>query len=732
MWKGFNLKLLKAFSIPVRSLEKGYVIAFDYSVVILKKIYSNLPFRGYKKPRNLGRLGAKKRILVILLKMLAVLLTPIGLLRLVYVKLKGFFSGADNANGGYRIRFDNKDKVIVFLAPIDWSYRHQRPQNLAESLVKYGYQVIYVNPTIEYVSGNRDEIVSIQANGVWVCTIRSQYRRKNFYVGVEGFPEKMAEATAKLLEKFVSSKFYSSAIIVIGQPSWWPLAERMQGNQLLFDCMDLHEGFQEIDPLNVMHEKSLEIASDNIVVTSEYLRGSKSVHIDSSKPIAVIRNGVDTGHFVNESYAFSEGVVGYFGALAEWFDIDLVRYLVEARPGIRFEFIGLVSNHNILKQLGNYPNVFFLGEVPNKELPDKVKKWRAGLIPFRLSDLILATNPVKMYEYASMGIPTLATQIPEVEMASKEVKGIYASNSYQDILEKLDLLVDFTPLDREKLNSWGKNHDWSKRAEDLMLHAAVVPKVSIIVLMWNQGLMTVKCLQSIVQRSDYPNLEIILVDNDSKVEESELVTNWIGNQSIQNISYIRNSTNLGFAGGNNVGMSQATGDYLVVLNNDTEVSPGWIWRSLKHFYRNPSLGILGPSTNNCGNEGRIKLHVAEHDWLSEAVPRFNFRAPHLIQVNTVAFFCAFIPRKAFEEIGLISEDYGRGYFEDDDYCRRAQASGYEIGIARDVFVYHKMGASFNLMEDSEKSKLFYENKDKYEAKWGLWEPHTYAFDADQS
>jgi GT2 family glycosyltransferase len=294
------------------------------------------------------------------------------------------------------------------------------------------------------------------------------------------------------------------------------------------------------------------------------------------------------------------------------------------------------------------------------------------------------------------------------------------------------LALELTVADRERLSDWGKNHDWSERAEELMAHAAMVPKVSIVVLMWNQGLMTVKCLRSIVQRSDYPNLEIILVDNDSKVEESTLVTGWIENQSSRNIRYIRNSANLGFAAGNNVGLKQATGDYLVVLNNDTEVSPGWIWRSLKHFYRNPNLGILGPSTNNCGNEGRVKLHVAEHDWLSEVVPRFNFRVPYLIQANTVAFFCAFIPRKVFETIGLISEDYGRGYFEDDDYCRRVQASGYEIGIARDVFVYHKMGASFNLMEDSDKSKLFYENKEKYEAKWGLWESHTYAFDADQS
>jgi GT2 family glycosyltransferase len=170
----------------------------------------------------------------------------------------------------------------------------------------------------------------------------------------------------------------------------------------------------------------------------------------------------------------------------------------------------------------------------------------------------------------------------------------------------------------------------------------------------------------------------------------------------------------------------------VVLNNDTEVTPGWIWRSLKHFYRNPQLGLLGPSTNNCGNEGRIKLRGRNEDWLQEVIPRFNFRAPQLLDVDTVAFFCTFITRKALDEIGLISEDYGRGYFEDDDYCRRAQAAGYSVAIARDVFVYHRMGASFDLLEVSEKSELFIANKKIYESKWGTWKPHVYALDADQS
>ena len=726
------MRLLRAFFFPFKSFENAYVIAFDYSVVIFRKIYSRLAFAGYKKPNKLPRFNSKRKILLFLVKVLAIFLTPIGLIRLAYLKLKRAFSTVGRAKAGHRIRFDNANKVILYLAPIDWNYRHQRPQNLAESLAKRGYDVVYLNPSIEYGSSGRDEIKSIQVNGVWVSTIMSHFRRKSFYIGVEGFPEKIVEGTARLVEDLITNKFYSSALIVVGQPSWWPLVERLQGNQLLFDCMDLHAGFEEIDPLNVVQEESLDIASDGIVVTSDFLRASKSGQLRDSKPITVIRNGVNFAHFGSSSVSDSAGVVGYFGALAEWFDIDLVKHLVEAKPGVRFEFIGLISDRNIVNQLGKYPNVSFLGEVPNMELPERVRTWSAGLIPFKLSRLILATNPVKMYEYASLGIPTIATQIPEVEMASKEVRGIYVSNSYEDFVQKLDLALEFTILDRERLSTWGKKHDWTERAKKLIDHSNVVPKVSVVVLMWNQGRMTVKCLQSIIQRSDYSNLEIILVDNDSKVEESTLVTDWIENQSFQSIRYIRNSTNLGFAGGNNVGLSEATGDYLVILNNDTEVSPGWIWRSLKHFYRNPNLGILGPSTNNCGNEARVKLHVAEHDWLSEVVPRFNFRVPHLMQVNTVAFFCTFIPRKVFEQIGLISEDFGRGYFEDDDYCRRAQAAGYEIGIARDIFVYHKMGASFNLLEDSEKTRLFNENKDKYEAKWGTWAPHTYAFDADQS
>jgi GT2 family glycosyltransferase len=239
------------------------------------------------------------------------------------------------------------------------------------------------------------------------------------------------------------------------------------------------------------------------------------------------------------------------------------------------------------------------------------------------------------------------------------------------------------------------------------------------------------CLKSIFERSDYINMEVILVDNGSNPEESAIVKNWIRKENGNQTKYVLNEKNLGFAAGNNVGIKMATGDFLVVLNNDTEVTPGWIWRAIKHFSMNPRLGLLGPSTNNCGNEARIVLRNQDGNWLQEVIPRFGLRELRAIPATTVAFFCVFISKEALDEIGLISEEYGRGYFEDDDYCRRAQAAGYEISIARDIFVYHQMSASFDLLGDSAKAELFKANKTVYESKWGQWVPHTYTFDEDQ-
>lgn len=700
--------------------------------MITKKTFLVIDRAKEKKVSRTLRINEIRNIYRYFLTILAVLFFPLGLLLVGYRELLFKINDHHNPNKCVRYRFDSDRKAIFLFAPVDWNFRHQRPQNLAQNLTYLGFKVFYFNPTIEYCRGGKDELSCEQINGVVVCTFKSRNRRRNFYIGTDGISPKLAEQMASLIENFAAVYVNSSVLLVVQQPSWWFVAERLQGNQIIFDCMDLHSGFLNIDPMNKILEKELDLASDQIVVTSEFLEVKKRNELADLKPLRVIRNGVDTRLFDYPPNQERRDVVGYFGAIAEWFDIEILEHLAIVNPQVKFQIIGQVSNFEVRNRLQVYKNIDFLGEVPNNQLPLLVAEWSVGLIPFKLSPLILATNPVKMYEYAALGIPTVATDIPEVKLVSANVKGIFASRDFDEFNANLRSALHLNGEDLDQLRIWGEGQDWSLRARELVEHSKILPKVSIIVLMWNQGLMTLKCLQSILERSDYANLEIILVDNNSELAESLVVTRWLESVSFDNIQYIRNAENLGFAGGNNVGLTRATGDFLVILNNDTEVSPGWIWRSLKHFYRNDKLGLLGPSTNNCGNEARVKLRGKPSEWLNEVVPRFNFRKSSLMNANTVAFFCVFIPRKVFNEVGLISLEYGRGYFEDDDYCRRVQALGFDIGIARDVFVHHKMGASFDMLGDSQRIKLFNENKAKYEAKWGKWTPHTYAFDSDQS
>jgi GT2 family glycosyltransferase len=127
----------------------------------------------------------------------------------------------------------------------------------------------------------------------------------------------------------------------------------------------------------------------------------------------------------------------------------------------------------------------------------------------------------------------------------------------------------------------------------------------------------------------------------------------------------------------------------------------------------------------------VKLKSKPEKWLEEAFSRFAFRTSKLLYRNNLAFFCTFIPRQVIEQVGLLDESFGRGYFEDDDYCKRVMTAGYSIGIARDVFVHHEMDASFSKIGNQEKIDLFNKNRLLYESKWGKWIPHTYTMDEDQ-
>ena len=82
-------------------------------------------------------------------------------------------------------------------------------------------------------------------------------------------------------------------------------------------------------------------------------------------------------------------------------------------------------------------------------------------------------------------------------------------------------------------------------------------------------------------------------------------------------------------------------------------------------------------------------------------------------------------RDVYLKVGKLDEAFGRGFFEDDDYCRRIERLGLRVVCAEDVFIHHHLSASFNKLRHQERQDLFEMNKKIYEEKWGEWIPHSY-------
>ena len=249
------------------------------------------------------------------------------------------------------------------------------------------------------------------------------------------------------------------------------------------------------------------------------------------------------------------------------------------------------------------------------------------------------------------------------------------------------------------------------------------PAASIIILTYNNLEMTRQCIDSIYARTSVP-FELILVDNASADETPAYLARLKSEKP--NVHLILNKENLGFAKGNNQGAEAAQGEYLVFLNNDTIVTRGWLKGLIRHL-QEPKVGMVGPVTNQSGNEARIAVSY-------ENIPGMEAFAQHYteqhqgksFEINMLAFFCVVMRRSVWQDVGPLDERFGIGMFEDDDYALRVKKKGYKILCAEDVFVHHWGSASFSQLQLIDYWSKFTENRKKFENKWGIrWQPHHY-------
>ena len=616
----------------------------------------------------------------------------------------------------------NRD-FIVFGA-IDWHFRYQRPQQIAYNLALAGYRVFYFSnhfndvSDIGYVSEKLDEKLELYQIKLNAKGAPSIYRE---------MPSSEAESQIESgLSKFIYDYEVVSSNAIAQHPFWYKFFIKLPNTIRIYDCMDHHHGFGNVSESILNLEKKLLTNSDLVLVTSDWLFDFSRRY---SKNVSIVRNGTDFNFFSkipDEIFKDHENrkIVGYYGAIADWFDINLVVLLIETYPEYLFVLIG-EDTIGAKKYLKKYKNVLLIGEIKYQILGYYLHAFDVCLMPFKVTPLTLATNPVKIYEYLSAGKPVLSIKLPEINQFHGLVM---EAENHEEFISLLPIAIEGSKNnhDVERRKNFASTQTWSNRVTELnkAIDEIKFPKISVVVLTYNHLELTKKCLYSLLHKTDYKNLEIIIVDNASTDGTRQFLLDL--RQNFKNIELILNEVNLGFAAGNNIGLKRATGDYLVMLNNDTVVTEGWVMTMLRHLQKNPKIGLLGPVTNNIGNEAKVQTYYSNLEEMpQEALKITSQNFGKLYPLNTAAFFCVMMSRQTYEQCGPLSEEYGLGFFEDDDYCRRVQKIGKKIYCAEDVFIHHELSASFNRLSEGARNELFKKNKSIYENKWGPWSHHSH-------
>jgi len=241
-----------------------------------------------------------------------------------------------------------------------------------------------------------------------------------------------------------------------------------------------------------------------------------------------------------------------------------------------------------------------------------------------------------------------------------------------------------------------------------------IPKTSIIILTHNNLHYNKLCIESIRKYTEKGTYEIIVVDNHS----TDGTVEWLKTQ--KDIRIILNDENLGFPKGCNQGIEAAYRDNdILLLNNDTIVTPNWLANLKKCLYSNNRIGAVGPVTNNCSYYQSIPTEYTDLDEMIKFAGRFNVSdSTKWEQRIKLVGYCILIKRSVIEQVGLLDERFTPGNFEDDDYSFRIQEAGYKLILCKDTFIHHFGSATFSSMK-LDYLQLVRENEQKFKEKWGF-------------
>jgi len=567
---------------------------------------------------------------------------------------------------------------IVVFSIIDWDFRFQRPQQIAARFAGDVGRTFYTCTSFSdydkpLLSEIRDHLFE-----VWLPS----HEPINIYQDVltDSAIDCIVSSFSLLRREFEIVE----AVIFVDLPFWSRAAFRLRdrfGWKVVYDCMDFYKGFLNTSEQMLLEEDELSEKSDLVLASSNLLFKDRSIH---NPNCFLVPNGTEFRHFNKRTTEKSPElrdlkcpVIGYYGAISDWFDTELVGSLARLKPEWNFVLIGNNKEAD-LNPIRHLKNVYLLGEKPYSILPSYLHAFDVCIIPFKKSELTDATNPVKLFEYLSAGKPVVATNLKELEYYSDFISLASGIDEWLQAIETALCAQSAEEIFRRE--SFAQKNDWDERFIQIREKiASLYPKVSIFIIVDQKDSDSVsRCVERVYKKTGYPASEVIVISNSSGDIQSFIEKARSKHSEFKYISNKELLTSL------RQGFDSCTGKYIALLTSDAIVSHGWIGRMLRHLGRDPGIGAVVPAfcneSYNGSRSGSLRPDIDQID--SNALQMARKYEGKSVDVNMQPISCIFMDRDTFDrskaQIELVPQGKHLALWIKD--------AGYRVVCAKDVYI----------------------------------------------
>jgi len=380
---------------------------------------------------------------------------------------------------------------ILYLAPIDWHFIRQRPQQLALLLSK-NHRLIYTSPRTIFgmrklkkqggISSLR-KALRVERINERLVVFAPQILPEHNFVSLKKFNQILFRFQ---IQRFIQKNEIEISVLWIGHPRFAYFVDIFKRSLVCYDCMDNWAEFSYAPRVKelIQSQEVYLISKAHIVFTSSLFLFERIQK--NKKEVYLIPNGVDIEHFSKavryhlptpqDIEDLKKPLIGYIGAVAEWLDLELITFLAEKRRDYNFVFIGPIESAGISNSL-RLSNVYFLGFKPYESLPAYLQHIDIFILPFKIGRLSQSVDPVKAYEYLAAGREIVATHMPELYKFKDLIKIAKSKEEFLELLTDVIRNLETGKLEAQAKLEAVRDHSWENRVEKIERHIEAYLKI---------------------------------------------------------------------------------------------------------------------------------------------------------------------------------------------------------------------------------------------------------------